>query len=116
MENPIKRLNDFLKLYSGIIVSLLIILGAILAFSGKFKDWAFDDIYDHLYKIENNDLKHNTLYHEYADKKFNLILDIMAGIVPQNEIANQRASIEAWYARELSSLLKSQTDRKGNSG
>jgi hypothetical protein len=40
----------------------------------------------------------------------------MAGIVPQNEIANQRSSIETWYARELSSLLKSQTDRKGNSG
>jgi hypothetical protein len=114
MENPVQRLNHFLKDYSGIIASLLIILTAILAFSGVFKDWAFDDIYDDLYKIQNNDLKHNNLYHEYADKKFDLILDIMADIVPPGEIANQRARIDAWYAKELSTLLANQTDRKGN--
>ncbi|GHV79209.1 hypothetical protein AGMMS49944_10000 [Spirochaetia bacterium] len=110
-----EALNNWFKKWSGIagaIAAVIVAFGIIYAFTGKIKDWAFDDIYDQLYTIQNNDFRHNDLYHQYSRKKDDLILDYLAGIISQADILTKRAEIESWYAEQMEVLLKLPTDRK----
>jgi DNA-binding MltR family transcriptional regulator len=115
MAKTMEALNNWFKKWSGLagaLAALIVALGVIYAFTGKIKDWAFDDIYDQLYTIQNNDFKHNDLYHQYSRKKDDLILDYLAGVISQANILTKRAEIESWYAEQMEALLKLPTDRK----
>jgi hypothetical protein len=115
MAGKIEGLNNWIKHWSGIagaIAAIIIALGVIFGFTGRIKDWALDDIYDTLYTIQNNDLKHIDLSLQRSRQIEDLMLDILTGIAPQEEAILRRARIEIWYAQELEALLKAPADRK----
>jgi hypothetical protein len=79
---------------------------AVLLFSlgVGLKSCVFDDIYDELYNIKNNDLAHNDLFHQYSDKKDDLVLDILSGSIDKDKIAEKRIEIETWYRKAIEDL------------
>jgi hypothetical protein len=116
MGDVVKAINSFLQDYSGIFTSLGVIVVCIAALSKRFKNWVFNDIYSRLDKIENNDLRHNEVFHEYSGKMVGLVLDAVmsnATKASKEEISVRRTRIDEEHARALDNLLRDQTDRKG---
>ncbi|GHV88615.1 hypothetical protein AGMMS50267_09750 [Spirochaetia bacterium] len=116
MGDVVKSINSFLQDYSGIFTSLGVIGVCFAALSKRFKNWIFNDIYSRLDKIENNDLQHNEVFHEYSGKMIGLILDAVmsnAAKASKEEIFARRTRIDEEHAKALDDLLRAQTDRKG---
>jgi hypothetical protein len=107
--------NDWLKKWSGIIIliaAVIIALSNILGFTKALKDIVLSDVYDSLYKIEHNDLKHIDLSLEYLKKGNVLNLDIQVGAITKEEALTKMLEIERWYSQELENLRKIPMDRK----
>ena len=100
--------NDWLKKWSGIIIliaAVIIALSNILGFTRALKDIVLSDVYDSLYKIENNDL-------EYLKMGNALNLNIQVGAITKEDALAKMLEIERWYSQKLEDLRKIPMDRK----
>jgi hypothetical protein len=107
MAGAILGFNEWLKKCSGLILvsAIILALGNILGFTGSVaravKDAVLDDVYESLYKIENNDLKHIDLSLEYLQKGNALNLNIQTGNISKEDALKTMLEIDQWYIGQL---------------